>query len=69
MLNQKLKIAIFLSQKKAYEIAHEAGINPSTLSKLIHGIERVKPGDPRVVAVGKVLGFSPSECFQGDNGE
>ena len=69
MINKKLKVAIFLNSKKAYQIAHEAGINPSTLSKLLNGIERVKPGDPRVLAVGKVLGLSPRECFQKNDGE
>ncbi len=35
MVSEKLKIAVKLSPKKAYEIAHEAGILPCTLSKIL----------------------------------
>ena len=40
-----------------------AGCHPSTLSRLLHGAERVKPDDPRIVAVGRQLGLEPDECF------
>ena len=63
MINQKLRNTVKLSDKKAYEIAHKAGLHPSTLSRIICGIEKVKPGDPRVIAIGRVLGFSEDECF------
>ena len=64
MISNKLKNAIKLSDKRAYRIAHEAGVDPNTLSKIICGIIKVKFGDPRVHAVGRVLGISTDECFE-----
>jgi len=64
MISIKLKAAIKLNDKRQYQIAHEAGLNPSTLSKIICGIERVKEGDPRVLSVAKVLGLKQEECFE-----
>jgi hypothetical protein len=66
MVSEKLRVAIKLNPDPAYKIAHEAGIDPCTLSKLICGIVKVKPGDPRVIDVGRVLGIPPEECFQMD---
>ena len=40
--------------------------DPKMPSKLINGIEIPKPGDPRVIAVGRVLNIPPNECFQVD---
>ena len=48
----------------AYRIAQLAGENPNTLSRLINGIDLVKPADPRIIAVGKVLGIAPMDCFE-----
>lgn len=48
----------------AYRIALKAGIHHSTLSKLMCGIEIIKPNDQRVIAVGKVLGVPAEECFE-----
>ncbi len=64
MISKTLWNAIRLSDLRSYEIAHRAGIHPSTLSKILCGIDRVERGDPRVIAIGKVLGFSPEDCFQ-----
>lgn len=63
-ISRKLLIAIKLSDQRAYKIAQQAGLHPSTLSKLICGIEHVKPNDVRVIALGKVLGVPVSECFE-----
>jgi len=63
MISKKLREAIKLSHLKSYEIAQIAGIHPSTLSKLVCGIELAKPDDRRVIAIGRVLGLSPNECF------
>jgi hypothetical protein len=64
MVSQKLRAKIKLGSEPAYKIAHEAGIDPSTLSKLICGIVKVARGDPRVIAVGRVLGIPEDECFE-----
>ena len=50
MISQKLKAAIKLSPVPAYKIAQEAGLDPSTLSKMICGIIRIKPDDNRIVS-------------------
>ena len=64
MLSEKFIMAVKTSPEKMYEIAHKAKIHPSTLSKLICGIERIKDNDPRIIAVGQVLGLKTNECFK-----
>jgi hypothetical protein len=64
MVSRKLRVAIKLSETPAYKIAQAAGENPATLSKLLHGIIPVKPNDPRVIKIGKVLGIPETECFE-----
>jgi len=68
MISNELKSAIKLSSKKSYQIAHEANLHPSTLSKILNGIELVKPGDLRVLAVARVLGIPEDACFQEEAG-
>lgn len=62
-ISTKFRAAIKLSKNKSYQIAQAAGLHPSTLSKIVCGIDKVKLGDKRVMAVGKVLGLAPDECF------
>ena len=64
MVSRKLIEAIKLSDLKGYEIAHQAEMHPSTLSRILNGIENVMPGDSRVLRIGKVLGLTPEECFE-----
>lgn len=64
MLSRRFIALIKLGSRPAYRIAHDAGLHPATLSKLISGAERIKPQDPRVIAVGRVLGLEPSDCFE-----
>ncbi len=64
MISHKLKAAIKLGNIPAYKIAQKAGLDPSVLSKLMCGISKIKKNDPRIIAVGKVLGISPIDCFQ-----
>jgi len=68
MISRKLKEAVKLSELKGYEIAHLAGLHPSTLSRILNGIDDVKAGDPRVTRIAKVLRLRPEDCFeQGEN--
>ncbi len=67
--SQQFLIRLKLHESPAYKIAQEAGVNPNTLSRLINGIDPVKPGDERIVAVGQVIGLSPSECFKEESRE
>lgn len=64
VVSQKLIAAVKLNSLPAYKIAWSAKVNPTMLSKLINGIEKVKPNDPRIINVGKVLGVPAEECFQ-----
>ena len=66
MLSRLFIESVKLSPRPRYRIAHEAGLHPATLSKLLTGAERVKPDDARVIAVGRVLGLGAAECFEDD---
>lgn len=64
VVSKKLKAAIKLGDQPAYQIAHKANLDPSTLSKLLCGISKIRENDARLIAVGHVLGLPPEECFQ-----
>ena len=63
-LSQQVLIRLKLNDLPAYKIAQRAGVNPTTLSRLINGIDRVRLEDPRIIAVGEIMGLSESECFE-----
>jgi len=63
-VSQQFLIRLKLNDLPAYKIAQRAGVNPTTLSKLINGIDRVRPKDPRIIAVGEIIGLGESECFE-----
>ena len=63
-VSQQFVAAVKLNPLRSYEIAHLAGLHHTTLSKLVNGIERVRPGDERVIRVGRVLGLEPEDCFE-----
>ncbi len=65
-ISLRLAYAIRCSGERQYRIAHKAHLHPSTLSQLLNGIYPVKPNDPRVLAVGVVLGLSEEECFEAE---
>jgi hypothetical protein len=67
-ISPKLRASIKLSETAEYKIAFKAGLHPSTLSRLVNGAQEIFPQDPRVVAVGKVLGLTPPECFEEEPG-
>jgi hypothetical protein len=65
-LSAKAVVAIKLSQRRQYQLAQSAGLHPSTLSKLINGIERVKKDDPKVLRLAEVLGIPSQEMIDED---
>jgi hypothetical protein len=65
-VSKKFISALKMNPIPAYKIAWSAGVNPTILSKLIHGIEKPKPQDPRIISVGRILGLPPEECFNGE---
>ncbi len=68
-LSREFLVRLKLGREPAYRVAQQAGVNPSTLSKLIRGIASVGVDDGRIIAVGRVLGLSPAECFDDGRGE
>ncbi len=67
MVSRRFVEAVKLSQMRAYRIAQKAKLHPATLSKLVNGIEAVRPNDRRVLAVAQVLGLPPEACFADDS--
>ncbi len=62
-ISQTFIIKLKLHSDPAYRIAQMAGVNPTTLSKLIHGAEPIRPDDDRLLRVGRILGLEPDEIF------
>ena len=63
-ISSRLIHAIKLASEPSYKIAVRAGVHPTQLSKLIHGAERVRENDPRIIRVGRELGLQPDDCFE-----
>jgi transcriptional regulator with XRE-family HTH domain len=63
-VSKEFLIRLKLAEEPAYKIAQQAGINSVTLSRLINGIDPVKPNDERIIKVAKVLGLSEEEAFE-----
>jgi len=68
-LSRQFLIRLKLHELPAYKIAQRAGVNANTLSRLINGIDPVKPQDERIISVGQVIGLSPSKCFEEEQEE
>jgi transcriptional regulator with XRE-family HTH domain len=64
MVSEKFKIAVKTNLQPQYKIARAAGLHYSTLSRIVHGIENIKPNDDRILAVARVLNLTPDECFE-----
>ena len=63
-VSRKFFEGVKLADKPGYQLAWRAGIHPVALSKILHGYDRVKPNDRRVLAVAAVLGLKPEDCFE-----
>ncbi len=64
MLSAKFFEALEATGKKKHDVAWEAGINPSILYKFTAGIDRPKPGDPRIEKLCKQIGLNPDEAYE-----
>lgn len=67
ILSKKFITALKLNDLPAYKIAHLADLHPATLSKLLHGIEPIRPNDERVKRVAIILGLSMEEALDGSD--
>jgi len=63
MISRRFLAELKLHPEPAYRIAQQAGLNPTMLSKLIHGAEPICPADERILRVGRILGLAPEEVF------
>jgi hypothetical protein len=63
-ISREFKVRLKLNEQPAYKIAYQAGVNPTTLSKLVNGIEPLKPNDERIGRIATVLGMDPMEAFE-----
>ena len=64
-VSREFKARLKLANRPAYRIATEAGVNPTTLSKIVHGAEIISMGDERVCKVARILGLPEDKAFEG----
>jgi transcriptional regulator with XRE-family HTH domain len=64
MLTDRIRNAVKTSHERQYRLAQRVGVHPSVLSAWLNGISHPKPGDPRVVALGNLVGVPEAECFE-----
>ena len=65
-VSSRLRLALLKARcdgRRQYQIAHDAGVHPVVLSSLVNDIRPVQPNDPRVIAIGRVVGVEPEDCF------
>ena len=62
-ISPKLVGALRMKHKQMYRLAFRVGMHPTTLSKILNGIQHVRPGDKRLVRLGRLLGITPEELF------
>ena len=63
-ISRKLYERVKLDDRKQFEIAREAGVNPTTFSQIIRGIRLTRFGDCRVLKIGELVGIGPDECYE-----
>ena len=62
-LSQDFLISLRFADQPQYKVAQAAGINPTTLSKLVNGITPIKENDPKILRVAEVLNVKPEQIF------
>lgn len=66
-VSNAFKGKVKLYDTPAYKLAQKAGVDPVVLSKLMNGIIQPKPNDPRILAIAKIIGLEPGDCFFKDD--
>ena len=65
-VSTKLRVAVKLSSQRQYHLAHQINVHPSVLSGWLNGINNPHVGDPRIVALGRLVGVRAGDCFKGE---
>lgn len=62
-VSKRFRHAMRTAGKPQYTFARDI-VDRSTLSAWMNDIIPVRAGDPRVIAIGRLLGLSPDDCFE-----
>lgn len=62
--SKEFLVRLKLNSVPMYRICQQAGIDHTTISRLINGITPIRENDRRIIAVGAVIGLMPVECFE-----
>ena len=62
-VSHKLRVAIKLSSERQYRLAHQIDVHPSVLSAWLNGITDPRSDEPRIIALGRLVGVRADECF------
>lgn len=62
-VSENLKKAVKRDDRPDYEIARLAGMGQAKLSQFINNMVVVHEKDPRVIAIGNIVGVNPEDCF------
>lgn len=57
-VSEELIFRLQLHPLPQYKLAMLRGLDYTTLSQIVNGIERVRSGDEQVLAIGRVLGLN-----------
>jgi hypothetical protein len=63
-LSQRFIDAVRLSPVRAYVLARVCSTNPVQLSQWLNRARDPRANDPRVIAIGRILGLRPEDCFE-----
>ena len=69
MANERLRLELLklrANGTRQFQIARAAGFHPSQLSQILGGAISIKPNDPRVVRLCRLVGLSKAEAFVPD---
>ena len=64
-ISNKFFVAVKTSKTKIYTLALNAGMSPSTLSQILHGMIKVSHVNiQKLEQIGKTLNLKPNEIFE-----
>jgi hypothetical protein len=67
MISVALRNAVKLHPDRVWQLAHRIKVHPTQLSKWLSGAQPPKAGDPRVIALGALVGVPADQCLATDD--